>query len=134
MAGKSDTLENALLDEVLGATNYTAAGTVYIALYTAAPSDSGGGTEVAGNGYARVALTNNSTNWPNASGGAKANGVAITFPAASGGNWGTVTHFGIHSHITNDALLYWGAVSPNKAVNDGDTASFAIGDLDVTED
>jgi len=134
VAGKSDTLENALLDEVLGGTNYSPAATVYVALYTAAPSDSGGGTEVTGNDYARVAVTNNATNWPNASGGAKANGTAITFPPANGGNWGTVTHFGIHDHITNDSLLYWGPVSPNKAVNDGDTASFAIGDLDVTED
>jgi hypothetical protein len=89
---------------------------------------------VSGNDYARVTLTNNATNWPAASGGAKANGTAITFPQASGGNWGTVTHFAIHDHATLDQILYWGAVTPNKAVNDGDTASFAVGDLDVTED
>jgi hypothetical protein len=132
--GKSDFLENELLDHVLGNASYSAPANTHIALFTVTPSDTGGGTEVSGNAYARVSVTNNATNWPAASGGAKANGTAITFPAASGGNWGTVVAFGIFDASTSGNLLYWGPVTPNKAVNDGDTASFAIGDLDITED
>lgn len=134
MAGKSDYLEDEILDHILGGGDFTRPATVYVALFTVTPSDAGGGTEVSGNDYARVAVTNNATNWPAASGGAKANGTAITFPPANGGNWGTVVAFGIFDASTAGNLLYWGAVSPNKAVNDGDTASFAIGDIDITED
>jgi hypothetical protein len=134
MAGKSDFLEDAILDHVLGSVDYTPATDIYVALFTAAPTDAGGGTEVSGNDYARVQMTNNQTNWPDASGGAKANGTAVTFPPANGGNWGTVVAFGLFDAVTAGNLLYWGLVTPNKAVNDGDTASFAVGDIDVTED
>lgn len=130
---KSDFLENEILDHILGGGDYTRPATVYIALFTVTPSDSGGGTEVTGGSYDRVDVTNNATNWPAASGGAKANGTAITFPQATA-NWGTVVAFGIFDANSGGNLLYWGAVSPNKAVNSGDTASFAVGDLDITED
>lgn len=135
MGSKSDYLENAILDLVLGdGGSFTHLATVYVSLFTATPSDSGGGTEVSGGSYARVAVTNNATNFPDASGGAKSNGTAITFPTPSA-NWGTVVAFGIHDASTAGNLLYWGAISPNKTVNNGDPApSFAAGDLDVTED
>lgn len=134
MAGsKADFLENKLLDHVLGAATYTPPVTVYVAAYTVAPSDSGAGTEVTGGAYARVAVTNNLTNWPAASGGAKSNGIAITFPTATA-NWGTVVAFSIMDDPTAGNRLYWGDLTVSKAVNSGDTASFAVGDLDVTED
>ena len=43
MAGKSDYLENKVLDHILGNTAYTAPATLYFALFTSAPSDAGGG-------------------------------------------------------------------------------------------
>jgi hypothetical protein len=133
MAGsKSDYLENELLDHVLGNAAYTAPATVYVALYTVAPTDAGGGTEVSGGSYARVAVTNNATNWPAASGGAKANGTAITFPTATA-DWGTVVAFAILDAATAGNFLYWADLTANKTVSSGDTASFAVGELDVTE-
>lgn len=134
MAGKSDFLENKVLDHILGNTAYTAPATVHIALFTTSPGDDGtGGTEVSGNNYSRVSVTNNTTNWPNASGGAKANGTAITFATPSG-TWGTVTSFGIYDASTGGNLLYFGNLTSNQTVNTGNTVSFAVGDLDVTED
>ena len=134
MAGsKSDFLENTLLDEVLGATDYTPPGTVYLALFTAAPDDTGGGTEVSGGGYARVAVTNNSTNWPAASGGSKSNGVDMTFPQATA-DWGTVVAFAIFDASTGGNMLYWGDLTTSKTINNGDTAKFAAGDITITED
>lgn len=130
---KSDYLENELLDHVLGGGDYTRPATVYIALYTAAPSDSGGGTECSGGSYARKSVTNDATNWPAASGGAKSNGVAITFVTATG-SWGTVTHFGIFDASSGGNLLRWGALGTSKVIGNGDTAQFGIGELDVTED
>ena len=134
MAGsKSDYLEDVLLDEVLGGADYTPPATVYLALFTAAPSDSGGGTEVSGGGYTRVAVTNNSTNWPAASGGSKSNGVDMTFPQATA-DWGTVVAFAIFDASTAGNMLYWGDLTTSKTINDGDTAKFAAGDITITED
>lgn len=126
-------MELKVLDHVFGAAVYTAPATTYVALFTAAPSDSGGGTEVATGSYARVALTNNATNWPAASAGSKSNGVAVTFPAASA-SWGVVTHFGIFDASTAGNLLGWGALTASKTIDSGDTASFAIGQLTITLD
>lgn len=134
MAGKSDFLENEILDHVIGNASYSAPANTHIALFTVTPSDSGGGTEVSGGSYARVSVTNNATNWPAASGGAKSNGTAITFASPSA-NWGTIVAFGIFDASSGGNLLYWGPISPNKTVNNGDPApSFAIGDLDLSED
>ena len=130
---KSDYLENKVLDGVLGGPALALPATVYVALFTAAPTDAGGGTEVTGGAYARVAVTNNATNFPAAVGGAKSNGTAITFPAPTA-NWGVIVAFGIFDAATAGNLLYWGNVTPNKTVNNGDPApSFAVGDLDFTE-
>ena len=134
MAGsKSNYLEDKLNDHVLGNTSYSAPATTYIALYTAAPSDTGGGTEVTGGSYARASVTNNTTNWPNSSGGSKSNGTAINFTTASA-NWGTVVAFGIFDASTSGNLLYWADLTTSKAINTGDTATFAIGQITVTED
>lgn len=134
MAGsKSDYLENEILDHVLGGGDYTRPGTVYIALYTAAPTDAGGGTEVTGGSYARVAVTNNATNWPAASSGSKQNGTAFTFPQATA-NWGTVVAFGILDAASGGNLLYWGDLTASKTVENGDTAEFAVSGITITED
>ena len=135
MAGSfSDFLELELLDHVFGNAAYTAPATLYVSLFTAAPSDTGGGTEVSGGSYARVAVTNNATNFPAASGGAKSNGTVITFPAPTA-NWGTVVAFGIHDAASAGNLLAWATLTTNRTINSGDGApKFAIGDLDITLD
>lgn len=135
MAGSfSDYLEGKVLNHVFGATAYSAPGTLYVALFTAALSDSGGGTEVSGGSYARVALTNNTTNFPNATGTSptsKSNGTTITFPTATA-NWGTVVAFGIFDASSGGNLICWADLNANKTVNNGDTASFAASALTIT--
>lgn len=134
MAGsKSDYLENALLDHVLGGGDFTRPATVYAAAFTVAPGDAGGGTEVSGGSYARVAITNNATNWPAASGGAKANGTDITFPQATA-SWGTVAAVALFDAAVAGNMLYWGDLAASKTIDSGDTLVIAAGDFDVTED
>lgn len=122
-----------MLDHVLGGGDYTRPGTVYIALYTVTPSDSGGGTEVTGGSYARASVTNNATNWPSASAGSKANGADISFPTATA-SWGTIVAYQIMDASSSGNALFWGDVTPNKAIGSGDTAKFAIGSITITED
>lgn len=137
MAGSlSDFLENELLDHVFGAAAYTAPGTVYAALFTAAPSDSGGGTAVSTGvwtNYARVAITNNATNFPAASGGAKSNGTDIDFGTATiSGTAPVVVAVGLFDASVSGNLLGWADLAVNKTINNGDPVKFAAGDLDIT--
>lgn len=134
MAGsKSNYLENKVLDHILGNTAYSAPATTYIALYTVTPGETNGGTEVTGGSYARVSVTNNTTNWPNASSGSKSSGADFTFPTATA-NWGTVVAFGILDASTSGNLLYYGDLTVSKTISTGDTAKFATGDITITED
>lgn len=128
MAGSfSDFLEDALLDHVFKTAPYSVPSDIYIELYTVAPSDSGGGTPVSGGSYARKICNT----WDGSSGGAIANTGAITFVQATG-SWGTVVAFGIFDAISGGNFLGWADLAVNKAIEDGDTAEFAAGELDVT--
>jgi len=132
MAGFSDYLELELLDHVFGGSDYARPATLYVALFTAAPSDSGGGTEVSGNNYSRASVTNNSTNFPAASAGSKSNGTAITFATPSG-SWGTVTHAAIFDASTSGNQLGWCSIT-SQSISSGNTVSIAIGALTITLD
>jgi len=134
MAGsKSDFLELELLDQMLGALAYTAPATLYIGLYTVAPTDAGGGTEVTGGSYVRKSVTNNKTTWTAAAAGAVSNAIEITFVGATA-SWGTVVAFGIFDAESAGNLLYWADLTTNKTIDSGDTAKFAVGDLNISED
>lgn len=128
MAGSfSDYLENKVLDHVFKNTSYTSPTTVYVGLYTAAPTDSGGGTEVSGNAYARKAVTFSAS-----SGGATSNSTTVTFDTPTPSGWGTVVAFGIFDALTTGNLLAWGDLTASKTINSGDTVTFQSGDLDLT--
>lgn len=122
----SDYLELKVLDHVLATASFTMPTQLYLALYTAAPSDAGGGTEVAGNGYARQSI-----DFSAAAAGATSNSNAVSFTAA-GGNWGSITHWGLFDALTVGNLLIWGAFNVARTINDGDTLTVPVGDLDVT--
>jgi hypothetical protein len=128
MAALSDHAEALLLDWLMTNGTATRPTAWYVGLYTAAPSDSGGGTEVSGSGYARQAVTFAAATSP---GGTTSNTGAVTF-TASGGNWGTITHIGIHDAVSSGNLLWHGAMTASKIVNDGDTLEFSIGNIDLT--
>lgn len=148
MAALTDFCENKLIDwffraQAIGITGATAAAgtgpaTLYYALFTATPSDTGGGTEVTGGSYARVAVTSSAANMASTGGattttnpsvgtsGTTSNNAAITFPAPTA-NWGTITSFAVFDATTGGNMLIWGALTTSKTVNNGDAApSFAI--------
>jgi len=127
MAGNlSNYLEDKVLDHILGTTTYTKPTTVYVALYTAAPSDAGGGTQVTGGSYARQTAAFSAS-----SSGATSNSANIDFvsmPAC------TVVAIGIFDALTAGNLLVWGTLSTNKSLDAGDTLRIATGDLDISLD
>ena len=129
MAGFTDYLEDKVLDHVFGGSAYTAPTTLYVGLFTAAPSDTGGGTECSGGSYARksmAAMTVSGTSPTTAT-----NGAAVEFVTATG-SWGTVTHVGIFDAASSGNLMAWAALTTSKAVTSGDVFRFNAGELDVT--
>lgn len=145
MTALTNFAENKIIDALLRAQSIGAPATWYVGLFTAAPSDTGGGTEVSGGSYARVAVTASlanfagtqsagSTTASSGTGGTSSNNGAITFPAPTA-SWGTVTHFGLFDASTSGNLWIWGALNASKTINNGDAApSFAAGSLTVQID
>jgi len=134
MAAMSDYLEVQIRAHIFRTASFTKPTVLAVGLFTAAPSDSGGGTEVSGGSYARVQRDPLDANWTAASGtdGLTDNAAALTFPAPSA-NWGVVTHFGIFDATSAGNLLLHGALTTPKTINNGDPApAFAIGALDIT--
>lgn len=128
MAGFSDYLEDKVLDHVFGGTAYTAPATLYVALYTVAPDDTGGGTEVTGGGYARqtATFTVSGTSPTTAT-----NAAAIEYATATA-NYGTVTSVGILDASSGGNLLAYADLDTSKVVSTGDVFRFDAGDLDIT--
>lgn len=117
-------LSDKLLDDVFGNTAYSVPTTMWCALYTSSPGIGGSANtnEATGTGYARVSITNNTTNWPNASAQAKANGTQISFPTPGAGGWGTVTYVAIVDSASGVGnVLVFGALTIAKTINQNDT-------------
>ena len=127
MAGNlSNYLENKLIDHFLGTTSFTMPAAVYVGLYTVAPDDTGGGTQVTGGSYARQSAA-----FTASASGATSNSANIDFagmPAA------TVVAIGIFDASTAGNLLLWGTLTVNKTTDAGDTLRIATGDLDISID
>ena len=133
MGSKSDVYEVDVLKATTGqATTIltTTPITPWIALFTTAPTDSTGGTEVTGGSYARVS---SAAKWATPAAGSVATNAAVTFATASA-SWGTVTSFAVMTASSGGSILMWGTLTASKAVGSGDTASFASGALTLTED
>lgn len=126
MSAMSDYLENAIGNAVLRNIAFTSPATVYVALFTAAPADAGGGTEVSGGGYARQAVTFGAP-----SNGVFTNSADVVFPTATA-NWGTIVAFALFDAPTAGNMLIYGNLSASKTVNSGDQFRFPAGQLSIT--
>jgi len=119
-------LETEILDHVFAGAAYTAPTTLYLALYTAAPSDTGGGTEVSGGAYVRKSVAFTTT------GDTTSNNAAVEWPTASA-NWGTVSHIGVFDSLSGSTnLMAYAELTTSKTISSGDVFRVPSGDLDIT--
>lgn len=125
MSSFSDYLENKVLGHVFGGAAYTAPATLYLALYTVAPTDAGGGTEVSGGSYARQSCAFT------VSGNLATNTSAVEWPTATG-SWGTVVAVGVFDASTSGNLMAYGTLTASKTISTGDVFRIPAGDLDIT--
>jgi hypothetical protein len=129
MASFSDYTENLVLTYLFTNGSVTRPTAWYVGLFTGAPSDTGGGTEVSGSGYVRKV-----TGTITVSGTATTatNSAAIEFAAASGGNWGTITHAAIFDAETSGNMLAWAPLTTQRIINDGDVFRVPASSLTIT--
>jgi hypothetical protein len=126
---KSNYLESALLDHVLRNATMTSPTSVYVALFSANPTETGSlVNELAGDGYARQVVTFSAP----AAGSCSNDGI-INFPEASG-DWVTATHFAVCDAVSGGQVLYSEALDESKTIMTGETARIAAGSLVITED
>lgn len=146
MTALTDYFENALIDFLFRAQTLTLPSNFYVGLFTAAPGEAGGGTEVSGGSYARVAVTRSlanfsgtqsagSTTASSGTGGQISNNISITFPAPTA-NWGVITHVAVFDAASGGNMVFstqlvdGSNVAAPKTVNSGDAApSFPAGSL-----
>ena len=122
----SNWMENAVINAMRGIPLNI--GDLYAALYTSAPTDAGGGTEVTGNNYGRIPVPISAP-----SGGASSNPSDAAYNTATAG-WGTINTYGLFDAQTGGNLIMWTPLTTDKAVNSGDTAKFNAGDIDISVD
>jgi len=138
MSAASNYTEDKTLDFWLKANSAatTAPATVYVALFNS--NDSAGGTaedleagtlteECGGGAYARQSVT-----FGTVSGGSVSNSGNVTFPAATDGNWGTITHVAVMDASTSGNVLFYGALDTSKTIDSGDTFQITTGNLTVS--
>jgi len=130
MSEASDYVENQILNCYLNQGNVTAPTAIYLGLHSADPTDDDGG-EISGNGYARVAITDK-FDAASGTGGSLSSNADITGFTASGGDWATVTHVGIHTASTAGELLFHTPLASSVTVADGDSFQISSGNLTVT--
>ena len=130
MAGFTNFSEDLVLDWLLTNGSATRPTAWYVALYTVAPGEAGGGTEVSGGSYARTAVTFTvSGTAPTTA----SNSAAVEFPTATG-SWGTIVAAGIYDADTSGNLLAFANLTTSKTVDSGDVLRFNTGEIDVTLD
>lgn len=135
----SNYLELALLDHLFGGGDFTRPASVFLALHTANPGETGASSEVAVGAYEREEVVNDGTGWDSAAAvsglGTKKNADIIQFVDPVGANWGTITHFSIWDASSGGNCLVYGALTSSVVVNDGDPGPrFNANGLSVTLD
>lgn len=118
----TDYLKDALRDHVLGISAYTMPSGVYLAFFTDATDDAGGGTELTGGGYARQEVT-----WQALlDAGEAENDAAVTFSNLPAD---TVTHGAYFDSISSGNMLLHEALPTPITFTLGQNYTFSIGDL-----
>jgi hypothetical protein len=129
-SGMSNYLSNKFIDLFFRAQAYSLPATFYLAAYTAAPNNAGGGTEVGGGvGYSRLAVAMSLTSFSgtqaagstaasSGTAGRTSNNATLTLATPSGA-WGTVGWLAFHDASSGGNLLFWGAMAAAKSVGVG---------------
>lgn len=130
MAGFTNYAENLVLNWVFTTQSATRPTSWYVALYTVAPGESGGGTECSGTSYARQSASFSVTGTAPTT---ASNSAAVEFPTA-GGSWGTIVAAAILDASTSGNMIAFADLTTSKTIDTGDVLRFNTGALTITLD
>src|SRR5260221_2853198 len=120
--GINQTEANTIINSRFQASASTGPATIYLNLFTATPSDTAVGTLANYTSYAQIAVTCNSTNFPNAAAGATNLATVATFPTSTGGS-NTLSQAGF-TNLGQTTTLYWGDLTASQVIASGNTPQF----------
>lgn len=131
---KSTYAAGKLLDHLFGIASWSVPATQYIGLFTATPTDAGGGTEVSTSGtdYAREAVTNDATGWSRTT-NTVTNDNDIEWAEATA-SYGTVVAVASFDASSAGNMLWWATKTPSETVGTGSIFAFASGALSYSLD
>lgn len=131
MAALSNYLEEKIVDHFLRSAPATSPTTVYLALFTADPTEDGTGAEATYVNYARQTSV-----WTSLDGnGQTKNSAIVTFPANGNASASqTITHGALFDALTGGNMLLYGALATSKTLAVGDILSFSENALTLTLD
>lgn len=131
LAGFIQTWENNILNWTFRNQTVTQPSTIWVALYTTAPTDTSAGTEVSGGAYARQSVTFGA---PSGNPAQISNSSQILFPEATA-SWGTIVAAALHSASSGGGnMIAWANLTTSKTIAAGDQAVFNTGGLVVQLD
>lgn len=106
---------------------------LYMALFTAVPSDAGGGTEVSTGNYARQAIAIADGSW-NAPSGTPSSITNIATPTWTAVTWsGTVVAWALFDAVSGGNMVLWYDCA-DQVVASSNNVQFNAGVISVTED
>jgi hypothetical protein len=110
----------------------TPSNTRYVALYTAAPGEEGGGTEVSGNNYSRKNVTFAPASTDISTGVTTTSNVfEVLFDVATA-SWGTIVAMAIFDASTGGNMLWYANLASSKIVGTNDQFRFVAGGIVLT--
>jgi hypothetical protein len=130
MAGKSDYASMKVLDKLLRNVDFTVPG-IWVALFTALPSDGGsGGAEVSvvGTAYARKPCTFNSATNPSTGLARSISAVDLIYARATA-QWGNLVGFGLYDALNGGNPIYLDVFQTPKFIDVGDQFMIPVGTL-----
>jgi hypothetical protein len=131
MGALSNYLEEKIVEHFLRNSAVASPATVYLALFTSDPTETGSGTEASYVNYARQPAA-----WTALDGnGQTKNTTTVTFPANGNASASVVvTHAALFDAATGGNMLLHGALASSKTLQVGDVLSFAPNALTLTLD
>lgn len=135
MVGKTDFHSDAILNLFIAGT-FASAITGFVGLFTAAPSDTGGGTEVTDGTPPRESLgTMGNLAGASPDGRRIDNTIAIEFTNwPAGASPAAVDWAGVFDAVSSGNLRYWAQLADLRTITTGETATFAATALVIIED
>ncbi|OYV37535.1 MAG: hypothetical protein B7Z80_12620 [Rhodospirillales bacterium 20-64-7] len=138
----SNYLENVTIDAVFRGQPFPSIANLYFALFTTAPTAAGGGVEVSGGAYARVAVAASLANFAGTQGatsttastgtsGQTSNNTKLSFPTPTAA-WGTVVAMGIFDAATGGNELFYGPLASSQVVGIGNAVYYDPAQMTLT--